>query len=97
MTTIAFVLTMPRDPDVLIFAWCGAGDRVPMARVIKQRGWQSLRAVTDGRVYCIPDEFLNTPAHPLSGGSGLSRRRDTSKSLSLASSTHFASDSQNHP
>ena len=56
------------DPDVLIFAWCGAGDRVPLARVIKQRGWQSMRAVTEGRVYCIPDEFLNTPAHPLLQG-----------------------------
>jgi iron complex transport system substrate-binding protein len=56
------------DPDVLLFAWCGAGDRVPLARVIDQRGWQSLRAVTNGRVYCIPDEFLNTPAHPILEG-----------------------------
>jgi iron complex transport system substrate-binding protein len=56
------------DPDVLIFAWCGAGDRVPLARVIEQRGWQSLRAVTNGRVYCVPDEFLNTPAHPILEG-----------------------------
>ncbi|MGB7198197.1 MAG: ABC transporter substrate-binding protein, partial [Acidobacteriaceae bacterium] len=57
-----------RDPDVLIFAWCGAGDRVPLARVIEQRNWQSLRAVTNGHVYCIPDEFLNTPAHPILEG-----------------------------
>jgi iron complex transport system substrate-binding protein len=56
------------DPDVLVFAWCGAGDRVPLARVVEQRGWQSLRAVTNGRVYCVPDEFLNTPAHPLLEG-----------------------------
>jgi len=56
------------DPDVLIIAWCGAGDRVPLARVIEQRGWQSQRAVTNGRVYCVPDEFLNTPAHPILQG-----------------------------
>lgn len=56
------------DPDVLVFAWCGAGDRVPLKRVVKQRGWQSLRAVTEGRVYCVPDEFLNTPAHTLLEG-----------------------------
>ncbi len=56
------------DPDVLIFAWCGAGDRVPLARVVEKRGWQSLRAVTEGRVYCIPDELLNTPAHTLLEG-----------------------------
>jgi iron complex transport system substrate-binding protein len=56
------------DPDILIFAWCGAGDRVPLARVVEQRGWQSLRAVKTGRVYCVPDEFLNTPAHPILEG-----------------------------
>jgi iron complex transport system substrate-binding protein len=56
------------DPDVLVFAWCGAGDRVPLARVIEQRGWQNLRAVKAKQVYCIPDEFLNTPAHTLLEG-----------------------------
>jgi iron complex transport system substrate-binding protein len=57
-----------QDPDVLVFAWCGAGDRVPLARVIEKREWQSLRAVREGRVYCIPDEFLNTPAPNLLQG-----------------------------
>lgn len=52
------------DPDVLLFAWCGAGDRVPLNRVVAQRGWQDLRAVRERRVYCIPDEYLNTPAIP---------------------------------
>jgi iron complex transport system substrate-binding protein len=56
------------DPDVLLFAWCGAGDRVPLARVIDRRGWRSLRAVRNGRVHCIPDEFLNTPAPSLLDG-----------------------------
>ncbi len=56
------------DPDVLLFAWCGAGDRVPLARVIAQRNWHSLRAVRDHRVHSIPDEFLNTPAPTLLEG-----------------------------
>jgi iron complex transport system substrate-binding protein len=56
------------DPDLLLFAWCGAGDRVPLERVIAQRGWEQLRAVRDGRVYCIPDEYLNTPAPTLLEG-----------------------------
>jgi iron complex transport system substrate-binding protein len=56
------------DPDVLVFAWCGAGDRVPLARVIEKRQWQSLRAARSGRVFCIPDEFLNTPAPNLLQG-----------------------------
>jgi iron complex transport system substrate-binding protein len=56
------------NPDVLVFAWCGAGDRVPLGRVIEKRQWQSLRAVKEGRVYCVPDEFLNTPAPNLLQG-----------------------------
>ncbi len=56
------------DPDVLLFAWCGAGNRVPLERVITQRNWQHLRAVSEHRVFCIPDQFLNTPAHTLLEG-----------------------------
>ena len=56
------------DPDVLVFAWCGAGDRVPLRRVIEKRGWHDLRAVHERRVFCVPDEFLNTPAHTLLEG-----------------------------
>ncbi len=56
------------DPDVLLFAWCGAGDRVPLARVIEQRNWQHLRAVKAHQVVCIPDELLNTPSFNLLQG-----------------------------
>jgi iron complex transport system substrate-binding protein len=52
------------DPDVLLLAWCGAGDRVPLERVVTQRNWQNLRAVREKKMFCIPDEFLNTPAIP---------------------------------
>jgi iron complex transport system substrate-binding protein len=56
------------DPDALVFAWCGAGDRVPLSRVIEQRNWHHLRAVRNGNVFCVPDEFFNTPAHTLMEG-----------------------------
>ena len=56
------------DPDVLVFAWCGAGDRVPLAPTVEKRGWQDLRAVRERRVFCVPDEWLNTPAHTLMMG-----------------------------
>jgi iron complex transport system substrate-binding protein len=56
------------NPDVLLFAWCGAGNRVPLERVIAQRNWQPLKAVRERRVFCIPDQFLNTPAHTLLQG-----------------------------
>jgi len=53
------------DPDIIIAAWCGAGDRVPLERIIQQRGWTELRAVREARVFCINDEYLNTPAPTL--------------------------------
>jgi iron complex transport system substrate-binding protein len=57
-----------KDPDVLIAAWCGAGDRVPLEKIIRDRGWGEMRAAREGRVYCIRDEFLNTPAPTLVHG-----------------------------
>jgi iron complex transport system substrate-binding protein len=56
------------DPDVILAAWCGAGDRVPLEKIVEQRGWQQLKAVRAGRVFCIHDELLNTPASSLLGG-----------------------------
>jgi iron complex transport system substrate-binding protein len=57
-----------QDPDVLIAAWCGAGDRVPLERIVRQRGWENLAAVREGRVFCIRDDYLNTPAPSLLAG-----------------------------
>lgn len=56
------------NPDVLLFAWCGAGDRVPLAKVVAQRAWHDLPAVAARRVHCIPDQYLNTPATTLLEG-----------------------------
>jgi iron complex transport system substrate-binding protein len=56
------------DPEVIIAAWCGAGDRVPLEKIIESRGWQQTAAVRSGRVYCVRDEFLNTPAPTLLKG-----------------------------
>jgi iron complex transport system substrate-binding protein len=56
------------QPDVFLAAWCGAGDRVPLEKIIEQRHWSSLAAVRERRVFCISDELLNTPATSLIGG-----------------------------
>lgn len=56
------------DPDVIVAAWCGAGDRVPLEKIIPRRGWEQTKAAKNGRVYCINDEFLNTPASTLIQG-----------------------------
>lgn len=62
---VASEAVLSEDPDVIIFAWCGAGNRVPMKKIISQRGWEKMRAARENRVYCIRDEFLNTPAPTL--------------------------------
>ena len=56
------------DPDVVVAAWCGAGDRVPLEKIVARRGWEQTKAAKNGRVYCIYDEFLNTPASTLLNG-----------------------------
>jgi iron complex transport system substrate-binding protein len=56
------------NPEVVVAAWCGAGARVPLEKIIESRGWQHTAAARAGRVYCIRDEFLNTPAPTLLKG-----------------------------
>jgi iron complex transport system substrate-binding protein len=56
------------DPEVIIAAWCGAGDRVPLEKIILDRGWQETTAARNGKVYCVNDEFLNTPGPSLIDG-----------------------------
>jgi iron complex transport system substrate-binding protein len=56
------------NPDVVVAAWCGAGDRVPLEKIIRDRSWEEMRAAKENRVYCIRDEFLNTPAPTLMQG-----------------------------
>ncbi len=56
------------EPDVILAAWCGAGDRVPLEKIVEQRHWQNLAAVRQQRVFCINDELLNTPSSSLLGG-----------------------------
>jgi iron complex transport system substrate-binding protein len=56
------------DPEILIAAWCGAGDRVPLEKIVADRDWRGTRAAGASRVYCVRDEYLNTPAPTLLRG-----------------------------
>ncbi len=56
------------DPEVIIAAWCGAGDRVPLAKMVAERSWSETTAARNSQVYCISDELLNTPAPTLLAG-----------------------------
>ena len=56
------------DPQIVIAAWCGVGDRIPLEKIIAARGWQSTSAALSEKVFCVRDEFLNTPAPTLMHG-----------------------------
>jgi iron complex transport system substrate-binding protein len=56
------------DPEVIVLAWCGAGDRVPLEKICGERGWGETSAARSRRVYCVRDELLNTPAPTLLDG-----------------------------
>jgi iron complex transport system substrate-binding protein len=56
------------NPNVIVFAWCGAGDRVPAEKIVHERGWQRLNAAQLNRVHVIADELLNTPGPTLIKG-----------------------------
>jgi len=66
-TTSAEEVAMAQ-PDVLLAAWCGTGDRVPLEKIVEQRNWSTLLAVQQRRLFCISDELLNTPATSLVRG-----------------------------
>ncbi len=57
-----------QNPEVIIAAWCGAGDRVPLEKIISRPGWSETSAAKNAQVYCISDELLNTPAPTLIAG-----------------------------
>jgi len=56
------------DPEIIIAAWCGAGDRVPLEKIVRERDWEGTSAARSDRVFCILDEYLNTPAPTLLHG-----------------------------
>jgi len=56
------------NPDVILAAWCGAGDRVPLEKIVRDRHWLDLAAVRNRRVFCVNDELFNTPGPTLIGG-----------------------------
>jgi len=65
---LSFEEVVSANPDVIIAAWCGAGDRVPLEKIVRNRKWENVSAVKNGHVYCIQDELLNTPAPTLMQG-----------------------------
>lgn len=50
------------DPDVLIFHWCGFGDRWNKSIIINRNGWKNLKAVQKNTLFVINDSLLNRPS-----------------------------------
>lgn len=67
-TTTTSEAVLDANPEVFIAAWCGAGDRVPLEKIFRDRGWTNMRCFQSARVYCVNDEYLNTPAPTLLKG-----------------------------
>jgi iron complex transport system substrate-binding protein len=56
------------NPEVGMAAWCGAGNRAPLEKIMAERNWQGIRAVRACRVYWVRDEDLNPPGPTLLRG-----------------------------
>jgi iron complex transport system substrate-binding protein len=56
------------NPEIVVASWCGAGDRVPLEKIVAERGWKQTSAAASARVFCLRDELLNTPAPTLLRG-----------------------------
>lgn len=63
--TISPEAVLAENPDIVVAAWCGTGDRVPLDKIVNNRNWKKMRAVNNRQVFCIRDEFVNTPAPTL--------------------------------
>jgi iron complex transport system substrate-binding protein len=55
-------------PEIIIFGWTGAGDRVPAAALVRERRWHNTPAARHNCVYVIHDALLNTPGPTLAEG-----------------------------
>jgi iron complex transport system substrate-binding protein len=56
------------SPEVIVTAWCGAGERVPPEKIIAQPGWQNTAAALSRHIFCIGDGLRNTAAPPFVEG-----------------------------
>ncbi|MBI1812468.1 cobalamin-binding protein [Candidatus Peregrinibacteria bacterium] len=56
------------DPDLIVISWCGAGVLAEKKLLVEREGWQTLRAIREGRVRVIDDSLLNRPGPRLLEG-----------------------------
>ncbi len=57
------------DPDVLVLSWCGvAPEKVRPDAVLGNPALQTVKAVRNGHVFCVPEAFLGRPGPRLLEG-----------------------------
>ncbi|HLD15913.1 MAG TPA: cobalamin-binding protein [Candidatus Nanoarchaeia archaeon] len=56
------------NPDVVIISWCAFGLRARKEDLTKREGWNSLKAVKEGKIYVVDDNLLNRPGPRLAEG-----------------------------
>lgn len=63
------------DPDAVVISWCGVRPEKYRPDVVYRRpAWQSLRALRERRVYCVPEAYLGRPGPRLVDGCRAFRR-----------------------
>ncbi len=65
---ISTEVVLAARPEVIVFAWTGAGDRVPATKLLRERQWLAAPAAHGGRIYVVRDALLNTPGPTLMKG-----------------------------
>lgn len=64
----AFAKLQKADPDVMIFHWCGYGERFNKSLVTERPCWSELKAVKQNKLFVIDDSLLNRPSPRLVEG-----------------------------
>ncbi|MDH3450977.1 MAG: ABC transporter substrate-binding protein, partial [Gammaproteobacteria bacterium] len=57
------------DPDAIVISWCGVKPNKYRPDVIYRKPeWQSVKALTNHHVFCVPEGFLGRPSPRLADG-----------------------------
>jgi iron complex transport system substrate-binding protein len=57
------------NPDAIVISWCGVRTEKYRPEVVRRRpAWQQIRAVAEGRIYCVSEAYLGRPGPRLVEG-----------------------------
>lgn len=66
--TFSFSELKKQNPDIMIFHWCGFGERFDRNAILRRDGWEKLKAVKENNLYVIDDSLINRPGPRLVEG-----------------------------